>query len=136
MRVTRPRPPAARGGLAAPMRARRATTTTTTTPRTTTRAAAKKPSQRDDVSYGRSWFEQTRDPMRGRTVAQEIERRRKANYEANNGRERKDLITENWDGSVYRGSANNVLTWIIVAAVGAPVAGLIFAYCTYGKLWG
>jgi hypothetical protein len=128
----RPRAPAVRGGGAALLSSSRANR-----PSTTTTAAKKKQADRDDVSYGRSWFEQTRDPTRGRTVAQEIERRRLANWEANGRkREREDLFTENWDGSEYKGSANNVLTWIIVAAVAAPVAGLVFAYCTYGTLWG
>ena len=123
-----PRPATTRTRLVAPAR-RRATTPP---------AGAKKGGapDRDDVSYGRSWFEQTRDPLRGRTVAQEIERRRKANWEANGGRDREDLYTDAWAGSEWRGSGNNVLTWILVASVAAPVAGLVFAYCTYGKLWG
>lgn len=67
---------------------------------------------------------------------QEIEWRRQANLEANNGKERKDLYTDNWDGDVYKGSKFNVLTVILLASVLAPLAGLIFAYQTYGVLWG
>jgi len=93
------------------------------------------------VSYGSSWFERTRDPYEGRTVAQEIARRRAANWEANGRkRDREDLYTAasggSWEGSEYVGSANNLLTWVLVAAVAAPVAGLIFAWRTYGVLWG
>jgi hypothetical protein len=67
---------------------------------------------------------------------QELEWRRQANIEANNGKERKDLYTDNWDGDVYKGSKFNVLTVILLASVVAPLAGLIFAYQTYGILWG
>ncbi len=74
-------------------------------------------------------------------MAQEIARRRAANWEANGRkRDREDLYTAasggSWEGSEYVGSANNLLTWVLVAAVAAPVAGLIFAWRTYGVLWG
>ena len=62
--------------------------------------------------------------------------RREANRLANNGKERKDLYSENWDGSEYKGSKFNVLTVILIASVLAPAAGLVFAYTTFGVLWG
>jgi hypothetical protein len=55
---------------------------------------------------------------------------------ANNGVDRKDLYTDNWDGSEYKGSALNIGTVLAFIAVAAPLAGLYFAYATYGVLWG
>ena len=34
------------------------------------------------------------------------------------------------------GSSVNILTVLIVVAVGVPIIGLIFAYQSYGVLWG
>lgn len=65
-----------------------------------------------------------------------MERRRRANWEANNGKERKDLYTDNWAGSEYRGSGLNVLTVLLVVSVAVPALGLLFAFKTYGVLWG
>ena len=132
--------------------------------------------QQIPVDYGRDWFAATRDPSRGLSPRQEMERRREANRAANNGLERKDLYTDAWAGSEYRGSGNNIvrgfflasfssfldpkapflahstrpqrekkkrktknekqLTWLIVASVAAPTLGLLFAWQTYGTLWG
>jgi hypothetical protein len=75
-------------------------------------------------------------PLPTTPTQQELEWRRQANLEANNGKERKDLYTDNWDGDVYKGRKLNVLTVILLASVLAPLAGLIFAYQTYGVLWG
>ncbi|KAK9835359.1 hypothetical protein WJX81_004613 [Elliptochloris bilobata] len=86
------------------------------------------------VKYGNDWYAATRE--RPRTVKEEIEWRRKANYAANKGRERKDLYTDNWDGSVYKGSKFNVLTVIALVSVLTPLAGLAFAWWSYGVLWG
>lgn len=47
-----------------------------------------------------------------------------------------DLYTNNWDGSEYKGSGNNILTWLAVLFVATPVAGLVFAKLTYGVYWG
>ena len=105
-------------------------------------AAAKKNADAKGVTYGESWYQKTRGQViSGKGAAAEIARRKAANWEANGRkRDREDLYTASrggaWEGSEYVGSSNNVLTWIIVAAVGAPVAGLVFAYLTYGKLWG
>lgn len=62
--------------------------------------------------------------------------RRAANLAANKGQDRKDLYTDNWDGSEYKGSPFNILNIILVVSVLTPLAGIIFAYFTYGKLWG
>lgn len=64
------------------------------------------------------------------------EYRRQANLEANNGRERKDLYTDNWDGAEYKGSPWNILNLLLALSILAPIAGLIFAFQTYGILWG
>lgn len=65
-----------------------------------------------------------------------VEYRREANRLANNGKERKDLYTDNWDGSEYKGSSFNVLTVIALVSVLTPLLGLLFAYTTFGILWG
>lgn len=64
------------------------------------------------------------------------EYRRRANELANNGKERKDLYTDNWDGSEYKGSSFNILTLLAALFFLVPVAGLVFAFLTYGELWG
>lgn len=64
------------------------------------------------------------------------ERYRQANLEANNGKERKDLYTDNWDGDQYKGSSVNVLSVIAFVSIFTPLAGLVFAYFTYGVYWG
>ena len=120
--------------------------------------------------------------------------RRQANLAANGGKERKDLYTDNWDGSEYKargsaaaaadaaadaaaaacaglpgagqrlvsvsedsstgaqvqramhdarlplatpqGSRWNILTVLALLFLAVPVAGLGFAYWSYGTLWG
>ena len=62
--------------------------------------------------------------------------RREANRQANNGKDRKDLYTDNWDGDKYKGNPVNVLSVILVVSVLVPLAGLAFAYFTFGTLWG
>jgi len=101
------------------------------------RAAAKRPVKTGKVDYGKDWYAQTRqNARRFKTVKEELEYYRKANWEANNGRERKDLYTENWDGDVYKGSRWNILNLLIILFVAVPLFGLLFAYQTYGTLWG
>jgi hypothetical protein len=63
-------------------------------------------------------------------------RRRKANLVANKGKDRKDLYTDNWDGSEYKGSKLNVLSVILIVSILTPLFGIIFAYLSYGRLWG
>lgn len=101
------------------------------------RKGADEPAQRQTVQYGADWYEQTRRAAKPvRTVREELERRRQANLEANNGKERKDLYTDNWAGSEYRGSPFNILTLLAALFFLVPIAGLAFAYFTYGDLWG
>jgi hypothetical protein len=61
---------------------------------------------------------------------------RQANWEANKGRERKDLYTEKWDGAEYKGSQINVLTIILIVSVLTPLIGVLFALRSYGTFWG
>lgn len=93
-----------------------------------------KQSKSEQVSYGANWYEQTKS--RPRSVREELERRKATNELANNGRERKDLYTDNWDGSEYKGSNVNILTIILAVSVAVPALGLVFAYATFGTLWG
>eukprot|EP00879_Flechtneria_rotunda_P005607 GHRR01005903.1.p1 GENE.GHRR01005903.1~~GHRR01005903.1.p1 ORF type:complete len:137 (+),score=13.65 GHRR01005903.1:179-589(+) len=89
------------------------------------------------VQYGQDWYEQTREASRQlRTAREELEYRREANRIANGGKERKDLYTNNWDGDQYKGSKFNILTVIALVSILTPLLGLVFAYSTYGILWG
>eukprot|EP00803_Ostreobium_quekettii_P009009 evm.model.scf_351.6 EVM.evm.TU.scf_351.6 scf_351:47488-50920(-) len=121
-------PPTVNGGLT------RLTHTRATQRGSRVVAGAKK--QRQNVEYGGGWYDATREYGQPKTVKEQLDRWRKANYEANKGLDRKDLYTENWAGSEYRGSKFNILTLIGALFVLTPVAGLVFAYLTYGKLWG
>lgn len=81
-------------------------------------------------------YEATETMLIRRSSSSLAERWKAANWAANNGRERKDLYTDNWDGSEYKGSPFNMLSLLAVLFVATPVAGLVFAYFTYGDLWG
>jgi hypothetical protein len=57
-------------------------------------AAAKRPAKTGKVEYGKDWYQQTKqNARRFKTVKEELEYYKKSNWEANNGRERKDLYT-------------------------------------------
>eukprot|EP00878_Enallax_costatus_P004423 GHUV01004663.1.p1 GENE.GHUV01004663.1~~GHUV01004663.1.p1 ORF type:complete len:142 (+),score=29.35 GHUV01004663.1:248-673(+) len=100
-------------------------------------ASASGQTKQKQVTYGKDWYAATRDASKPfRTVREEIEYRREANRLANNGKERKDLYSANWDGDQYKGSSFNVLTVIAAISVLVPLAGLVFAYTTFGVLWG
>jgi len=101
------------------------------------RAKSSKSDGSDKVEYGASWYEATRQASSPkRTVREELQRRRDANEAANNGKDRKDLYTDNWDGSEYKGSQFNILNLLVALFVLVPVLGLVFAYFSYGDLWG
>ncbi len=40
------------------------------------------------------------------------------------------------DGSEYKGSPFNIGTFVAALFILVPVAGLVFAYFTFGVLWG
>lgn len=42
----------------------------------------------------------------------------------------------NWDGDVYVGSNWNMLSFLALCMWLLPIIGLVFAYLTYGTLWG
>ena len=44
--------------------------------------------------------------------------------------------TDNWDGAEYKGSPFNILTLLAALFFLVPLAGLAFAYQSYGVLWG
>ncbi|MEW5314540.1 MAG: hypothetical protein WDW38_006029 [Sanguina aurantia] len=98
---------------------------------------AKEPKKGGETfNYGSDWYENTRQQGTKRTIREEIEYKKQANLIANNGQERKDLYTDNWDGGEYKGSSINILTVLIALSIGVPIAGIIFAFKTYGILWG
>ncbi|KAK3271868.1 hypothetical protein CYMTET_19804 [Cymbomonas tetramitiformis] len=103
--------------------------------RATKRITAKK----QNVDYGEDWYSSTKNFGKTNTTKNSkkyMDNYREANRLANNGKERKDLYTDNWDGDVYKGSGFNILNFLIILTIGVPVLGLIFAYQTYGVLWG
>eukprot|EP00241_Pyramimonas_parkeae_P009932 CAMPEP_0114255106 /NCGR_PEP_ID=MMETSP0058-20121206/17372_1 /TAXON_ID=36894 /ORGANISM="Pyramimonas parkeae, CCMP726" /LENGTH=132 /DNA_ID=CAMNT_0001369443 /DNA_START=73 /DNA_END=468 /DNA_ORIENTATION=- len=95
--------------------------------------AEKKP----DVDYGDDWYTQTKQYSVRKTNSKQFYAKYKAaNEAANNGKERKDLYSDAWDGDVYKGKEKvNILTVLIALFIGVPVLGLIFAYQSYGVLW-
>lgn len=50
--------------------------------------------------------------------------------------DRADLYTDNWGGDVWKGGKVNVLSIILAVSVLVPLGGLLFAYLTFGTLWG
>jgi hypothetical protein len=44
--------------------------------------------------------------------------------------------SDNWDGSEYKGSRWNILTLLAALFFLVPVGGLVFAWQTFGVLWG
>jgi hypothetical protein len=40
------------------------------------------------------------------------------------------------DGDSYKGGSVNILSVLVAISILTPVAGLIFAYQTFGVLWG
>ena len=56
--------------------------------------------------------------------------------EARKRKDRADLFTDNWGGDVWKGSKVNVLSIILAVSVLVPLGGLLFAYLTFGTLWG
>eukprot|EP00242_Pyramimonas_sp_CCMP2087_P010082 CAMPEP_0198206712 /NCGR_PEP_ID=MMETSP1445-20131203/10248_1 /TAXON_ID=36898 /ORGANISM="Pyramimonas sp., Strain CCMP2087" /LENGTH=138 /DNA_ID=CAMNT_0043879501 /DNA_START=56 /DNA_END=472 /DNA_ORIENTATION=- len=101
------------------------------------RAAKKDDDNDDNVDYGADWYAQTKKKGGIKRSSKEFyEEYRDANVKANNGRERKDLYTDNWDGDEYKGGGFNILTFLIILFLGVPALGLLFAYTSYGVLWG
>lgn len=47
----------------------------------------------------------------------------------------KHLYSANWQGDVYVGSNWNILTLMMGLMIATPLAGLLFAWATYGTLW-
>ena len=81
-------------------------------------------STQQEGQEGPSWFEETRQ-------AAEQTTKPKSNYV-----DRQDLYTDNWDGDTYTGGGLNILTVLVGLGLGVPLVGLVFAYLTWGELWG
>lgn len=65
------------------------------------------------------------------------ERRRAANKAAfKAGKDRADLYTDAWDGSEWKGGRVNILSVLILISVAVPLAGIAFAFWSYGRYWG
>lgn len=77
-------------------------------------------------------------PMGGTTLGEELELIQKA-YEEQEAITRDDmnkyLYSANWQGDEYVGSRWNILTLLAGLTFFVPVAGLLFAYASYGTLW-
>lgn len=58
----------------------------------------------------------------------------RAERKANRGVE--GLNSDNWQGDEYVGSRWNILSLMMGLIIAIPVAGLLFAWATYGTLWG
>lgn len=59
-----------------------------------------------------------------------------ARAEAKKRIDRADLYTDNWGGDKWKGGKVNVLSIILAVSVLVPLGGLLFAYLTFGTLWG
>lgn len=96
------------------------------------RCGAKK--REEGVGYGANWYEQTRagGTARRRTDRQILEAWKKANV----GKDRRDLVSDNWDGDVYRGSGFNILNLLVLLFFLVPAVGILVAYKGYGVWWG
>eukprot|EP01026_Neomeris_dumetosa_P027638 TRINITY_DN2245_c0_g2_i1.p3 TRINITY_DN2245_c0_g2~~TRINITY_DN2245_c0_g2_i1.p3 ORF type:complete len:146 (-),score=18.17 TRINITY_DN2245_c0_g2_i1:287-724(-) len=46
------------------------------------------------------------------------------------------LYSDNWAGGEYVGKQWNIMTFVLLTSFVVPVLGLLFAYFTYGSLWG
>lgn len=84
-----------------------------------------------EVDYGNNWYEQTRNAAKISNTKQYMKEWREANRN-----DRRDLYTDQWDGDEYKGSPFNILTFLIVVAVGTPAIGIWFALSSYGTVWG
>ncbi|KAL0023843.1 hypothetical protein WJX77_010573 [Trebouxia sp. C0004] len=72
--------------------------------------------------------EQQSKAVRDQLAARQLEARKR--------KDRGDLFTDNWGGDVWKGSKINVLSVILAVSILVPLGGLLFAYLTFGTLWG
>lgn len=61
-------------------------------------------------------------------AAEQLEKRKRE--------DRPSLFTDNWGGDTWKGGRINVLSVILIVSILVPLGGLIFAYFTFGTLWG
>lgn len=89
-----------------------------------------KGTKQDTLDYGSNWYKQTREQAKRVRANKQAYLKRKTNDEP------KYLYSDNWAGDEYTGSKVNTLTVIAAISVLTPIIGLIFAFQTYGVLWG
>jgi hypothetical protein len=77
-------------------------------------------------------------PLGGKTMAEELELIQAA-YKQQEAVTKDDLAkylySHNWQGDVYVGSNWNILTLIMGLTLFVPLAGLLFAWLSFGTLW-
>lgn len=73
----------------------------------------------------------------GKTIGEELSLIRKQYVKAEEkALHREDeLFSSNWAGDVYIGGRWNTLSVLYLVFMMTPLAGLVFAYVTYGTLW-
>lgn len=74
----------------------------------------------------------------GKTLGEELELMQHAFEEEEKDKMddmHKHLYSANWQGDVYVGSRWNMLTLLMGLTFFVPVAGLLFAFLSYGTLW-
>ena len=82
-----------------------------------------------DVIQAESWEAAERIAHQNH-AAREIARRKALDLHTN------ALYSENWDGDYYIGSGFNIMTVLLLTAFLVPAGGLLFAWASYGSLWG
>ena len=100
-----------------------------------TESGRRKYTQREsllDGRTGRSSGGRTDRQIVRRTDRQILEAWKKANV----GKDRRDLVSDNWDGDVYRGTGFNILNLLVLLFFLVPAVGILVAYKGYGVWWG
>jgi hypothetical protein len=76
--------------------------------------------------------------MGGKTIGEELGLIHQAMQSADLDADRRmteHLYSANWQGDVYTGSNWNILSFLMALVILVPVAGLLFAWLSYGTLW-
>lgn len=98
-------------------------------------------SGRRKKSFSPKEYEQLRNPklLGGKTIGEELQLLRKQYVSAEetaSDQVHSDLISDNWQGDVYVGSRWNTLSVLYLIML-ASIGGIgVFAWTSYGTLWG
>lgn len=95
------------GGVLAPACAARCRTRAVRRPLRVAAVRVEKDEEEQEVTYGNGWYDATRNAAKRDRVTStrtKLAEYRSANDRANNGKERKDLYSDNWDGDEYKGT--------------------------------